>query len=258
MLVTTIVLFLFTPGFLAHAFYNPASGDDWARYKPKAPSLKGSFDSLPFNFGIVINPFELDDSGSYNTPELEPIVPKTTTVVKTQTVVTVALPTKTADVYQIQDGQVQRIPESKDDEDDEDDDCLEDQSFARRDVNSGSDDDADFEDDDFGSDEELIHAVSCVGSTTLQMTLENGVLKDLQDRIGSIVGSRQFQFDGPVPQYGTIYASGWLVTRRGQLSLGNSTLFYQCSSGDFYNLYDSPIGPQCSPVSLTVVKLIKC
>ena len=90
------------------------------------------------------------------------------------------------------------------------------------------------------------------------MTLTDGILRDSDDRIGCIVSGHQFQFDGPTPQHGAIYAAGWSVTKQGQLALGDSTKFYQCASGDFYNLYDEPIAFQCHPVTLDVVELIEC
>ena len=101
-------------------------------------------------------------------------------------------------------------------------------------------------------------AVSCKTSSTLQLHLEDGVLYDERGRIGSIVSNHQFQFDGPPPQAGAIYAKGWSVTPSGLLALGDSDLFYQCLSGNFYNLYDESIGGQCHPVHLEVVDLVDC
>ena len=101
-------------------------------------------------------------------------------------------------------------------------------------------------------------AVSCKTGSTLQLHLEDGVLYDERGRIGSIVSNHQFQFDGPPPQAGAIYARGWSVTPSGYLALGDSDLFYQCLSGDFYNLYDESIGAQCHPVRLEVVDLVDC
>ncbi|EGW35217.1 uncharacterized protein SPAPADRAFT_146230 [Spathaspora passalidarum NRRL Y-27907] len=90
------------------------------------------------------------------------------------------------------------------------------------------------------------------------MTLKDGILRDSDNRIGSIVSGHQFQFDGPTPQHGAVYAAGWSITKDGQLALGDSTKFFQCASGNFYNLYDEPIGYQCHPVTLDVVELIEC
>ncbi|KAG0666829.1 cik1 suppressing- protein [Maudiozyma exigua] len=99
---------------------------------------------------------------------------------------------------------------------------------------------------------------SCKNSGTLSLTLKDGVLTDAKGRIGSIVSSRQFQFDGPPPQAGAIYANGWSITEEGNLALGDSDIFYQCLSGDFYNLYDEHIAEQCSPIHLEVVSLVDC
>ncbi|SCU99649.1 LAME_0G04566g1_1 [Lachancea meyersii CBS 8951] len=109
-----------------------------------------------------------------------------------------------------------------------------------------------------GSAEADIKVVSCKNDGTLEMTLEGGILKDAKGRIGSIVANRQFQFDGPPPQAGAIYAAGWAITPDGNLAIGDNDIFYQCLSGTFYNLYDESIGSQCSPVHLEIVKLIDC
>lgn len=103
-----------------------------------------------------------------------------------------------------------------------------------------------------------VKAVSCVTDSTLLMTLRGGILRDSSNRIGTIVGNRQFQFDGPTPQYGTIYANGWSIDAYGNLMLGDDAVFYQCSSGEFYNLYDESIDPECTAVNLRTVALIEC
>lgn len=132
-------------------------------------------------------------------------------------------------------------------------DTTSDTLFYQESVSSEESEDEDL--DDFVSP---VYAVACATNTTLQMQLEDGILRDSNNRIGSIVGGRQFQFDGPSPQYGAIFAAGWSITEKGQLALGNSTKFYQCASGEFYNLYDEPIAFQCNPVTLDVVELIDC
>ncbi|TID25443.1 hypothetical protein CANINC_002979 [Pichia inconspicua] len=98
---------------------------------------------------------------------------------------------------------------------------------------------------------------TCKSDTALSMTLHNGVLKDASGRIGAIVSNRQFQFDGPPPQAGSLFAAGWSIFD-GKLALGKSTTFYQCLSGNFYNLYDSKIGEQCSAVELDIVLFSDC
>lgn len=52
---------------------------------------------------------------------------------------------------------------------------------------------------------------TCLSSDSLTLSLKGGVLKDSKGRIGSIVANRQFQFDGPPPQAGAIYAAGWSI-----------------------------------------------
>jgi len=81
----------------------------------------------------------------------------------------------------------------------------------------------------------------------LELTLSGGVLKDAQGRTGYVASNYQFQFDGP-PQAGAIYTSGFSMCSNGSLALGGSTVWYQCLSGGFYNLYDRPWAPQCSPI----------
>lgn len=103
-----------------------------------------------------------------------------------------------------------------------------------------------------------VKTVACGDESTLLMSLNGGILRDSNNRIGTIVSNRQFQFDGPTPQYGAIYANGWSVDHDGDLNLGNSSTFFQCSSGDFYNLYDSKIDINCNEVNLKVVGLIDC
>lgn len=103
-----------------------------------------------------------------------------------------------------------------------------------------------------------VSQVGCKSSEALTMSLKGSVLTDSQGRIGSIVANRQFQFDGPPPQAGAIYAAGWSITADGNLAIGETTTFYQCLSGTFYNLYDKSIGNQCTPVNLQVVELVDC
>ncbi|CCC68908.1 hypothetical protein NCAS_0B08240 [Naumovozyma castellii] len=103
-----------------------------------------------------------------------------------------------------------------------------------------------------------VKGVSCKASGTLQMNLKGGILTDGKGRIGSIVANRQFQFDGPPPQAGAIYAAGWSLTPEGNLAIGDQDTFYQCLSGNFYNLYDEHIGSQCNEVYLQAIDLVDC
>ncbi|EGV65015.1 hypothetical protein PSN45_004850 [Yamadazyma tenuis] len=98
---------------------------------------------------------------------------------------------------------------------------------------------------------------TCATSDSLSMSLSASILTDAKGRIGSIVANRQFQFDGPPPQAGAIYAAGWSIID-GYLALGNNQTFYQCLSGDFYNLYDQDVADQCAEVKLAIVDLISC
>ena len=83
--------------------------------------------------------------------------------------------------------------------------------------------------------------------------MSNGVLTDSKGRIGGVVANHQIQFDGPPSQAGTIYNSGWSVCSNGSLALGPSAIFYQCLSGTFYNLYNTPAGADCEAVIITVI-----
>jgi len=87
----------------------------------------------------------------------------------------------------------------------------------------------------------------------LEITLKDGVLTDSKDRTGYIAANHQFQFDGPA-QTGAIYTAGWSACGNGSLALGGTTVFYQCLSGDFYNLYDDSTGDQCNEVHINIVK----
>lgn len=98
---------------------------------------------------------------------------------------------------------------------------------------------------------------TCYADGDLSMTLTDSILYDSQGRIGSIVANYQFQFDGPTPQNGAIYTAGWSIYD-GKLALGQSTTFYQCLSGDFYNLYEISIGEQCTAVELEIVVYGEC
>lgn len=98
---------------------------------------------------------------------------------------------------------------------------------------------------------------SCKGSEILTLHLSDSVLYDSLNRVGSIVPNRQFQFDGPPPQSNAIYAAGWSIYK-GLLTLGNQTKFYQCQSGDFFNLYDESIASYCEPIQLVILNLVDC
>jgi hypothetical protein len=67
----------------------------------------------------------------------------------------------------------------------------------------------------------------------------------------------QHRFDNP-PQHGAIYTSGFSVCDDGKLSLGGNNVWYECLSGDFYNLYDRWIAEQCTPVHIHTLELKEC
>ncbi len=65
----------------------------------------------------------------------------------------------------------------------------------------------------------------------LNITSEDGMLKDSHDRLVSIVPTQQtIQFDGPTPQAGAIYFGGWSISPEGNLVLGEDDIFSQCLS----------------------------
>ncbi|KAL6852491.1 hypothetical protein ACO1O0_007036 [Amphichorda felina] len=86
----------------------------------------------------------------------------------------------------------------------------------------------------------------------LTLTLHNGVLKDSKQRTGYIASNFQFQFDNP-PQSGALATSGFAVCTDNLMALGSSKTFYQCRSGNFYNLYDRTWAPQCEPVNIKIM-----
>ena len=99
--------------------------------------------------------------------------------------------------------------------------------------------------------------VACETEGTLALTLADGVLKDAKGRTGYIASNFQFQFDAP-PQAGAIFTSGFTACSNGTLALGGSNVFYQCLSGDFYNLYDRSWAAQCSPITISLLHLQSC
>lgn len=95
---------------------------------------------------------------------------------------------------------------------------------------------------------------TCGQDGYLTLALAGGQLKDAKGRTGYIADNYQFQFDAP-PQTGAIYTGGFSVCNNGSLALGASTVFYECLSGTFYNLYDRSWAPQCTPI---LIDLIPC
>ncbi|ODV86950.1 hypothetical protein CANARDRAFT_191678, partial [[Candida] arabinofermentans NRRL YB-2248] len=89
----------------------------------------------------------------------------------------------------------------------------------------------------------------------LVMNISGGLLYDSFGSLGAIVSNHQFQFDGPPPQAGALYAAGWSVTDDEYLALGSQEEFYGCPQEDsdgttYYKIYDSQIQSYCIPVYL--------
>lgn len=86
----------------------------------------------------------------------------------------------------------------------------------------------------------------------LTLELSGGKLTDQAGRTGYIASNYQFQFDSP-PQAGAIYTSGFSLCSNNSLALGGSSIFYQCWSGSFHNLYDRHWADQCSAIYLVAL-----
>lgn len=271
MLSSVLATLLLSSTVLSSPVWIPESNGDWTTLRPDLDPLPNSFGSVPFSFGIVVNPYQETEDGELEVPPVSTIARLLTTVFTTSVVTAAPKPTKVADIVQILDGQVQRVNVDAEPTDDsqvpEEEECEDEEEVLIEETEENSDsldkrhDEECCDDDEEEEDKEFVspvYAVACATNTTLQMTLQDTILRDSNNRIGSIVSGHQFQFDGPVPQHGAIYAAGWYITEHAQLALGNSTEFYQCASGDFYNLYHEPIGLQCNPVVLDVVELIEC
>ncbi|TGJ88608.1 hypothetical protein E0Z10_g175 [Xylaria hypoxylon] len=92
----------------------------------------------------------------------------------------------------------------------------------------------------------------CGSEGVLVVKLQDGSTSDAQGRTGYIASNYQFQFDAPA-QAGALYTSGFSLCEDNIMALGSSKTFYQCLSGDFYNLYDRTWAAQCEPVSIIAI-----
>ncbi|KAL1838067.1 hypothetical protein VTJ49DRAFT_3087 [Mycothermus thermophilus] len=92
----------------------------------------------------------------------------------------------------------------------------------------------------------------CAGTGNLVLNLTDEVLTDALDRTGYISMSYQFQFDNP-PQSGALFTAGFTACLNDTLALGPTTVFWQCASGTFWNLYDRWSAPQCEPVHIVIL-----
>ena len=97
--------------------------------------------------------------------------------------------------------------------------------------------------------------VVCKGGPSI--TLQDTKLTDQSGRTGYIASNFQLQFDNP-PQAGAIYTAGFSVCENGTLALGGSSIFYQCLSGSFYNIYDRSWAAQCSPAYIQTMQQVDC
>lgn len=94
---------------------------------------------------------------------------------------------------------------------------------------------------------------TCGQTGILTLNLNNGNLMDTDGRTGYIASNNsQFQFDKPV-QAGGVYAGEFSVCNNGSIALGPTTNFYQCTSGEFLNLYYANTAPQCSLVNIDII-----
>lgn len=93
---------------------------------------------------------------------------------------------------------------------------------------------------------------TCGKEGYLTLKLHEGNLIDSKGRTGYIASNYQFQFDGP-PQENAASIGGYSTCQNGSLALAGSTIFYQCLSGDFYNLYDRYWAEQCQPIHIDVL-----
>ncbi|CAD6501912.1 BgTH12-02157 [Blumeria graminis f. sp. triticale] len=93
---------------------------------------------------------------------------------------------------------------------------------------------------------------TCGQDGYLTLTLAEGQLTDAKGRVGYIASNYQFQFDAP-PQINAASVGGYSSCSNGSLALAESSVFYQCLSGDFYNLYDRSWAEQCEPINIDIL-----
>ncbi|GMG39458.1 unnamed protein product [Ambrosiozyma monospora] len=94
---------------------------------------------------------------------------------------------------------------------------------------------------------------SCASESSARFTITDGIIYDDQGRLGAIVSNSQFQFDGPPPQAGAIYAGGFSVTDDYFLALGDDdTGFFGCPQDDTYKIYYGSPYNTCVPVYVKV------
>ncbi|KAL8649943.1 MAG: hypothetical protein Q9210_004106 [Variospora velana] len=92
----------------------------------------------------------------------------------------------------------------------------------------------------------------CSNDATAVISLSDGVLTDDAGRTGAIVAQGQLQFDELV-QEDSRYVDGFSICGNGSLAIAGSTIFYQCLSGNFFNLYQTSQGAQCNEVYINAI-----
>ncbi|TQS35842.1 hypothetical protein Golomagni_03724 [Golovinomyces magnicellulatus] len=93
---------------------------------------------------------------------------------------------------------------------------------------------------------------TCGQDGYLTLKLQDGHLIDSKGRLGYIASNYQFQFDKPA-QENAASVGGYSICQSNTLALAGSSIFYQCMSGDFYNLYDRSWAPQCQPILIDIL-----
>ncbi|KAI2633427.1 hypothetical protein GGS21DRAFT_491152 [Xylaria nigripes] len=94
---------------------------------------------------------------------------------------------------------------------------------------------------------------ACDSTGAVVITLRDGKIVDAKGRIGYIGSDYQFQFD-KLAQSGALITGGFSVCEGNTLALGSSKTFFQCRSGDIYNLYDRTWAAHCKPASVIAVR----
>ena len=88
-------------------------------------------------------------------------------------------------------------------------------------------------------------------------TLNNGVIKDSNGKIGEIVANHQFQYDYPI-QPDSLFTRGFsIITFLGirYLALNGNTRFWNSAVNDFgiFKIYDKPINENSKPINLVII-----
>lgn len=247
------------------AAYSPDTNDDWRLLIPEASSPSGSYSSLPFKFGIIPSPVLFSDYASSQNVVGAGISEDQIAAEGMNSVAEIARSEgilSESEGLEFAEKGSSFGPESVVDSGSSIDSAALDGELQATKMSSYGMHSPHSRTIEKRSGEATSPRpsvpVACISDTVLQLSLDSGILTLVGGRIGSIVSNHQFQFDGPVPQNGAIYAAGWLVTADGLLCLGDKTIFFRCRSGDFYKLFDESIGMQCSPVHLDVIELISC